>query len=469
MATEVEFESKARADKARDDHSQYLCLDDDKRLKTVTFASDTPAGIIDQPEAAATSEKAAAEEPALEAIGLTDQERRQLDFSEDGVNVMKARYLKGLGQRYGLDPFQHVDVGEIDAVADARPILERARKSSGTGRGGGAEYDDTASEREQRQRQQEAEKHQSEECDNAADWCEDGDEGACEFLVETCGYDQEEAEKLVEGGLLSDTSSDTEATTAQTELVSVGGSDGRQEIEVTGAEASALRRSWQGYKGAISSLSEALQTAREDITNARRAIQAINAIRRNNGQGEIEPERLGELLVEASDIPGSLPKPTRIDQFAEADDQQSEGSQAANDAGPSGTQFASEKQGTLGVDVEAETVAEEKQVTLTGEDEGASSAALPSRWSREGDRWTAGPYTVQLDSPDGGSTWIVKLLGDGSNFDVATNVRDVAKAEQIAVEFTDRVAPEEVTFKASDATVMEAAATAKKAAFEADS
>jgi hypothetical protein len=76
---------------------------------------------------------------------------------------------------------------------------------------------------------------------------------------------------------------------------------------------------------------------------------------------------------------------------------------------------------------------------------------------------------VQLDSHDGGTTWTVMLLGGGSNFDIATNVRDVAAAERIAGEFTDRVSPEEVTFKASDATVMEAAATAKKAAFEADS
>jgi len=116
--------------------------------------------------------------------------------------VVGARYLKGLGEEYGVDPFQHVDLAEIDGVNDARPLLESARRS-GSSRGDQANYDDSAVEREERQRRRTAEQYASQECENAVDYCEDGDKGACDFLVEECGLDREEAEQMV--GLSADT------------------------------------------------------------------------------------------------------------------------------------------------------------------------------------------------------------------------------------------------------------------------
>lgn len=456
MATEIEFESKARADRVREDHAEYLCSDDDRRLKTVTLASDTPAGIIDQLEAAAISDEAAAEQPALEAVPLTEQEKRDLDFSRDGVNVFKARYLKGLGQEYGVDPFQHVDLAEIDGVEDARPILERARQTGGIDRGGGAQYDDAAAEREKRQRRQNAERHAAQECSSARKYCERGEEDACEFLMEACGLSREEAETILMGPEAIEATGDTK----QTNLVTVGG-DEYPEMEVTPAEAGALNRSWQGYKGAINDLEAQLAAVRESITQARRAFQAINSIRGNNDQPDLDPRRLNDLLQEADAIPASVPEPTRLDSF----DDSTESSQSAT--GTEDTpEFAPERQGTLGVDVEPVDSTGEKQVTLTGDDTGSDSAALPATWRRQGSTWKAGPYSVQLDKP--GSRWVVRLFDteEGTSFDIATGIPDPSTAEEIAEDFTEMVPPDEIDFSSNNPVVMEAAAAAKKEVLE---
>lgn len=316
MPTEIEFSSKAAADHHREEFGEHLCSQDDRRLKTVTFTDGTPEGVIEGAEAAATSEQAAAEEQAIEEVALTDQEKRRLDFSRDGVNVLKARYLKGLGDQYGLDPFEHVDLAEIDKVSDARPILDRARKTGGIDRGGGAEYDDEAAEREEREQRKQAEKQMAEGCDHARDHCRHGEPEACEYLTESCGYEEEDVDQLLGHA-------DTRALDAeepeQTELVTVGEGSSDQ-MEVTPAQAGALRRSWQGYKGAIGDLDHALQTARTAVVDARQAFKAINAIRRANDQADLHPDRLHDLLDALSRMPGDIPEVRTLDHYRDAFD-----------------------------------------------------------------------------------------------------------------------------------------------------
>ena len=43
MATEIEFGTKATADSYREEYEEYLCSQDDARLKAVRFSSDAPA------------------------------------------------------------------------------------------------------------------------------------------------------------------------------------------------------------------------------------------------------------------------------------------------------------------------------------------------------------------------------------------------------------------------------------------
>jgi hypothetical protein len=297
--TRIEYGGLPAANQARNDFEDHLCSQDDRRQKVVVLAPDAPAGVIDQAEAAATTSRAEADTPALEAVELTESEKRGLDFTRDGVNVAKARYLKGLGQEYDVDAFQHVDPAEIDAVTDARPILERAQQTGGTGRGGGAQYDDEGEERRERERQQQAEKHAKAGCDHARDECEHGDPAACEYLTEACGYDSDEI-----GGLIGER---VEDETDQQELVTVGGGE-YPEMEVSPAAAGALRQAWQGYKGAVSDLDDALDAVRSNVKNARRSMSAINAIRGDHGQDDLHPDRLHEILAALEAMPGDIPE-----------------------------------------------------------------------------------------------------------------------------------------------------------------
>jgi len=159
----------------------------------------------------------------------------------------------------------------------------------------------------------------------------------------------------------------------------------------------------------------------------------------------------------------------RLDAVAAAD--------AAADADtPDGSeQFATEKQGTLGVNVASEEAAEEKQVTLTGADEADSPGALPNAWETRDEwggrydatRWDAGPYRVVVSGADEFDTtgpFNVTLSGPENTFTVASGIKNRDRAVQIGAEFTERVAPPDVSFHRGDSTLPEAAAQAKRAA-----
>jgi hypothetical protein len=326
VVEKLDFKSRPVALDVAEENSEYVAESNDKRTTTVPFTDDIPASTLENLEAKAMALHAENDEPTLTQIELTEQEKRDLNFSRDGVSLVGARYLKGLGGEYGVDPFQHVDLAEIDAVADARPILERARRS-GSSRGDQANYDDTAAERERRDRRRGAEKYASEECGRAEDYCEGGDEAACDYLVDECGLAREEAERMM--GLSDEPIT---ADTEQTELVTVG--DGAESIDVTPEQAGTLRRSWQGYKGAVSEIEDALNTLRERTTDARRAMQAINGIRNQHGQRDTDPERLNELLAEADRIPASIPEPTRLNQHGSDGPSRADRLEAAADQPP---------------------------------------------------------------------------------------------------------------------------------------
>jgi hypothetical protein len=153
----------------------------------------------------------------------------------------------------------------------------------------------------------------------------------------------------------------------------------------------------------------------------------------------------------------------RLSALAESDDDRD------TTARVEGEQFAAERQGILGVGVDAEDTAEDKQVTLTGDDEGASSAALPSAWKGSGDDYAAGPLRVSTEGMGGyGSDTYGVILRDidGESFEVATGIREIDRAKRIADEFTDRIGPDEVSFHSDDGATQTAAAEAKRAASE---
>ena len=151
------------------------------------------------------------------------------------------------------------------------------------------------------------------------------------------------------------------------------------------------------------------------------------------------------------------------------------GNDSSATSSTSNQQFAQEQQGTLDVGVESEEVAEEKQVTLSGRDEGDVSDTLPAKW-REGNpsvrtgldlpvRYHGGPFSVRIDEPRDGQ-FTVRLAGGGNVHIIGERLPSREAALRVAREFTKRVKPNEISFKHSDPTVSEGAAAAKKAALD---
>jgi len=467
----VEFGTKAAADEARDEFTDYLCPDDDRRLKAVRLVSDAPESVVDAVETQALESREANSRSHI--IELSQSERNRISEAGgfDGLaTTFNWRSAKGSFAREGLSDQFRDAIGALadydDPIEGAEEWIADAREADatqGTQSASGGARDDGEEDVQQAQRAVEASRTaQSEQCDHARGHCKSGDPEACEFLTDVCGYGEDEAERLLSGSVTPQTPDDEgDDPPEQTKLVTVGGGD-LPEMDVTPEQATALSRSWQGYKGAVGSLERGLDDLREEVRNGRQAMRAINSIREAHGQDPLHPNRLHDLLDALEGMPESIPEIRTLDHFGDEPATGAIDEQGDDDRDDSPEQFAAEKQGRLGVDPEPEESPGEKQVNLLGEDaEDPANQALPNTWERRGSNWDAGPYTVQLDKP--GRDWEVALVGPEGKFDVATGLRDATDAEAVAEDFIDRVDPGEVSLHSSDSTVQQAAAAAKEA------
>jgi len=294
VTTEVEFGAMVDADRFRDEYPEFRCpIDDDRRERTVHFTSDTPDHVLEEARAAATSGQA--EREANEASGgtreLTESEKRALDFSRDGVSYVKAKAIANVADEYGVDAFEHVDPAEVDGADDARPIFERARRSGGTGRGGGtAQFDDEASEREQRERRMRAEQAEAQRCDHARDKCRAGEPEACEILQTRCGLSEAEANRL-----LSDREPGApDAPDANAEEDSEPWIPPAKWDDLSGREKGAVANAAGGYHGAVDELRAAVSDAEQAFKNAQAAAKALNGLRAGVGEGPLHFSALEE-------------------------------------------------------------------------------------------------------------------------------------------------------------------------------
>ncbi|WP_225334901.1 hypothetical protein [Halomicrobium urmianum] len=337
MTTRIEFGSKAAADAARDEYEEYLCSDDDRRLKPVAFADQgTPEHVIEDARRQAADSKTDSGESAGSAA-LTDAEREEIDFTE--TDVMTARAAKAAYLDEGVSDWLTYWSEDLTTTGEAREAAKRAKKDEQDTR---MDAGPTGEERGQQYQQQAI----AQECDHIRGHCENGDTGACEFLQERCGYDQEEIEQLLD---------ERPAETEQEELVTIGG-DEYPEMEVTPEVAGALRQAWQGYKGGTADLEAALGEVRESVINTRQAWRAINRIREANDQAPLHPDRLHTLLDALAGMPASIPEVRTLTHFTTdgADDQ----GEAADEGAEAAESSASER---------VLEVAESAQADLTGE------------------------------------------------------------------------------------------------------
>ncbi|GGM26733.1 hypothetical protein [Haloarcula argentinensis] len=328
MTERIEYGSKDAADAARERHSEYLCTDDDRRLKTVAWAeSGTPEWVLEQERLeAADSRDDGGDEGGQ--VPLSDSETDRIDFSDGRANVLHARSVKGIAQSEGVEDW----VSYYDptlTVDEHRDVMEQASRESGK-----RSADETADEKAARA----ARSAQSNQCDHARGHCENGDPEACEFLQQTCGYDDDEVQQLLGGGVMEPDADGTE----QQDLVTVGG-DEYPEMQVTPETAGALRDSWTGYKAGVSDLDDALTAAREAVIDARQAWRAINRIREANGQEPMHPDRLHTLLDALDAMPGSVPEVRTLDHFTQTEQGPNSGDSPAHQEGED-DQFATEQQ-----------------------------------------------------------------------------------------------------------------------------
>ena len=291
MSPTVEFPSGSKdvADSYRDDHPDYICPDDDRRLLTVTFTSDAPEWLLEQARRDAADARGELEDSAGQ-VGLTDHEKDDIDFSKDRANVPHARAVKGIAASEGVDDWlAHYD--PTLTVDEHREVMQRAAREGGGKR---MDNEDSAAEKAG----QAARTAQSEQCDHAEGHCENGEPEACEFLQRTCGYTDEQVQMI----LGQEPDADTEQET------------------LTGKQAGAYSRALSGYKGALASLRELVDAVRQERRNAEQAWAAMAGIRENNGQPTEDPEQLHELLDTLAGIPDEHRLSTLHEHMSDGDD-----------------------------------------------------------------------------------------------------------------------------------------------------
>lgn len=262
MSFEIEFGTKSGADAAREEYAEHLCADDDRRLKTVEFADSTPDLVRDQLEAGAQTGRAERAEGSGQA-DLTDAEKNRIGPFSPPNYYAKAASVKALLRDNGVSDWEAWYDPTLSVDEHKSSVLPQAKQA-----GGGDRIEDDGPDREAAAR---AEKAASSQCDHAEDHCQHGDQGACEFLRESCGLDEEEVSAL----LSEQPRADGDA--------------------ITGEAAGALGRAWQGYKAGIQRLDRSLSAATDAKKNAEHAAAAVNAIRADHDQDPMEFERLEEL------------------------------------------------------------------------------------------------------------------------------------------------------------------------------
>jgi hypothetical protein len=266
--TEIVFGDKETADEFRINYQEHICPDDDKRLKTVKFRSDTPQEVLDA--AARIAADSRNDRDTGDGPGqppLTDAEKARIDFSKDRANVLWASSIKGIAQSEGVDDWTaHVD--PTLTVDEHWEIMEKAaREDRGSRNDQEVDLDEQLADANA--------VVESEQCDHAEGHCRHGDPDACEFLTEACGYEQGDIEQFLE--------------------------DDDQE-DLTGKEAGAYHRALGGYRGAIGTLEELVDAVREQRRYAEQAWAAMAAIRKDSDQDVEEPRELHRLLEDLEQI-----------------------------------------------------------------------------------------------------------------------------------------------------------------------
>ena len=176
----VEFGSRTIANDVRDLDGvrPHLSRGDDRRTKTIMLKGDTPERIVERVRGEAADSRRI-EAQAAGQVPLTRKERKRIDFSREGVNVLKARAIKGIAQAEGVEDW--IAFADLDLTVDEnREVLRGASHEERGRRGLGRSQEKTDIERRARGRAA-----QKQDVDRAVEFgILEADEEAQEFVRE---------------------------------------------------------------------------------------------------------------------------------------------------------------------------------------------------------------------------------------------------------------------------------------------
>lgn len=301
MSEAIEFSGKAEADAFRSSHPDKLCpIDDDKRTKTV-HVTDAASEKLADVGGSGGSETAPVELTSNEAVSAASTALNRAtgrpEYHQEHVDELKE----------ALPPVD--DPGRVDVSDDAAETLRaavddyRRELHEAANNGRPSIYDAethldwaTAAARDlhdgdlpelpdvEDAREAKREDRKQENCEHAKGYCVQGEPEACEFLREECGLEQGDIDDLL----------------AEREPERPDPSE--LEPELTDKERGALKRSWNGYQGAVSKLDEAISTLEEAWENAQAAAKAIDGVRAGVGEEPIHFRELEERQAELLDL-----------------------------------------------------------------------------------------------------------------------------------------------------------------------
>lgn len=261
MTEIVELGTRSDANAIRDDHADHLTGRFDRRFAKVELADDVPDDVEAEIHGIAADGRADREGGAGQAE-LTDGEKRRIGPFTGSNNYRKAAAVKGAYLDAGIDDWEAYYDPELTADENTGRIDEVRQQQTG------ADVSDGPTEAEALQKEAgAAARVEGEECGHAFDYCESGDWDACEFLVESCGLDQDEAEQLTE------TADETVGEDPQA---------------MTGEAYGALSKLWNQY--------------RTGLAEAKEAAAGINEVRRQFGQDALSFDELGNRPITAGDL-----------------------------------------------------------------------------------------------------------------------------------------------------------------------
>ncbi|SHL68363.1 hypothetical protein [Haladaptatus paucihalophilus] len=197
---EITFERLDAANDWRDDHPDALGPSDTRRTKTVTLRAD-----VDDRTRESAEDSAFVSQNTGKSYGqmtLTDAERDRLDDRSDwtwGTKGFHAMASKAVLVEEGADNWldhYHPDLESIEHASVIESGKDDAARLGLAGPGETGEIDDSDVDLNDLARQHD--KGLGEACQQARDYCEEGDTDACHHLQKECDYSDEDIDDVRE-------------------------------------------------------------------------------------------------------------------------------------------------------------------------------------------------------------------------------------------------------------------------------